>query len=194
MERRGWDSIPRLAARRAIITMKAKPSTSRDKESGLVERRGWDSIPQLAARRAIITMKAKPSTSRDKESGLVERRGWDSNPRYLLGTRALQARPFDRSGTSPHYTLWPSEVYLLDSPVRIPRRVGGAERVGFDPAARRQASYCNDEGEAFHPSGQRIGVGGAERVGFEPTVPDGYTRFRGVRLRPLGHLSKMRAY
>jgi hypothetical protein len=28
-----------------------------------------------------------------------------------------------------------------------------------------------------------------ERVGFEPTVPDGYTRFRGVRLRPLGHLS-----
>ena len=29
------------------------------------------------------------------------RRGRDSNPRYLLGTHALQACPFGRSGTSP---------------------------------------------------------------------------------------------
>src|ERR1051325_2497917 len=82
----------------------------------------------------------------------MQRRGWDSNPRYLLGTRALQARPFDRSGTSPHYRV--RSVHL--------RRFPSADTT--------------------------------ERVGFEPTVPDGYTRFRGVRLRPLGHLSKVQVY
>ena len=31
----------------------------------------------------------------------------------------------------------------------------------------------------------------AEREGFEPPVPEGYTCFRGRRLQPLGHLSRV---
>ena len=31
----------------------------------------------------------------------------------------------------------------------------------------------------------------AERVGFEPTIEFPYTRVPGVRLKPLGHLSKL---
>ncbi len=32
----------------------------------------------------------------------------------------------------------------------------------------------------------------AERVGFEPTVPQGYTRFPVVPIRPLSHLSEVK--
>src|SRR5262249_17376425 len=67
-------------------------------------------LPDLAGFAASSCVGPSYHSRASDISESIQRRGWDSNPRYLLGTRALQARPFDRSGTSPHYKVSSCEV------------------------------------------------------------------------------------
>ena len=83
-----------------------------------------------------VTWRRQRAGHRDGEDESVEpwtpwRRGRDSNPRFRFpGTRALQARPFNHSGTSP--TVQVHGARGGKSPRRGPHSL--AERAGFEPA------------------------------------------------------------
>ena len=84
--------------------------------AGSAARGRWvPALPPTRSRRVVrptfgdlLGTEPRRAARGEEGQGLFERRGRDSNPRYLVGTHALQACPFGRSGTSP--TRQPSQM------------------------------------------------------------------------------------